>query len=320
MKSYLSGMDQTKYIPVLLILCYFLFIWIGEIGAAENGKKSKEKAVFRVPIDDKAFNIVSQLYAYDSSLPLESETIGVWPWRNPYTIEKIKYRSTHSEIVPGYFAYPNVEKSKKLPAVLLIHGNNDFWGKNEDWSLDWLDVLLKSGRCVLVIDNYGFGERKKSKEKRYNARHDSSLEWREIAVQSVTDLRRGIDYLLTRPEVDPNSIGLLGGSRGAYFGTLVSGLDKRLGAVVLTVGDSWDDDPQDSIIRYNHPLNFASRISAPVVMVNASKDRFVKRQKVEELFNAINSSKKHIWYDSDHYLPPKEYNKEILEWLDIYLK
>ena len=54
-------------------------------------------------------------------------------------------------------------------------------------------------------------------------------------IQSVTDQRRGIDFLFSRPEVDTTKVALMGGSMGGYFGTLVAGLESRFTTVVLTV-------------------------------------------------------------------------------------
>ena len=312
---------KMKKIFILFFILLFFVAGLSAVFAVEKDEPAKKSNEYRSPVDDIAFEIIAQMYQYDCKLSLDAETIGVWPYRIPYVIEKIQYRSTHNEIVPGFFAYPKGEKAKKYPAVLLIHGNNDFWGKNEDWCMDWLELIVASGRCVLVIDNYGFGERKRNKETCYNARKNSQHEWREIVIQSVTDLRRGVDYLLTRSEVDSKRIGLLGGSRGAWFGTLVAGLEERFSAIVLTVGGSPSFlEPHDPIIRYTHSLNFASRISAPVLMANATKEEPGRRKDAEELFNAIKSPKQIVWYDSEHYLPPKKYNKEIFEWFDLYLK
>ena len=39
-----------------------------------------------------------------------------------------------------------------------------------------------------------------------------------MTIQSVTDQRRGIDFLFSRPEVDTTKVALMGGSMGGYFG------------------------------------------------------------------------------------------------------
>ena len=105
---------------------------------------------------------------------------------------------------------------------------------------------------------------------------------------------------------------------GGYYGTLVGGLDERFAAVVLTVALSWPDEATDDPLRrYMHILNFAPRISAPVLMVNATGDG---RESGEELFSVMPEPRKQIWHESDHYLPPRDYNADIMAWLGVHLR
>lgn len=270
----------------------------------------------RVPVDATTFSQIAEHFQYDRSMPLKAEVIGVWPHRNPYVIEKVSFESIHGKRVPAFFAHPKDTTGARYPAVLLLHGANDFWGKNEDWALEWLDILARSNRCVLVADFPGFGERKQAGEPSW--REVGPYTVRDMTIQAVTDQRRGIDYLFSRPEVDTTKVGLLGGSMGGYYGTFVAGLEERFAAVVLTVTGAWPDGATDDpILRYGHTLNFAPRISAPVLMVNATGDG---REGGEELFKAMPGPKKQIWYESSHYLPPREHNVDIMAWLDVHLK
>ena len=90
----------------------------------------------REPISDHGFSIVSDHFEYDRSSPLESVTIGSWPHRIPYVIEKVEFSSIHGERVPAYFTHPKDSTDAAYPAVLPLHGMNGFWGKNEDWALE----------------------------------------------------------------------------------------------------------------------------------------------------------------------------------------
>ena len=128
------------------------------------------------------------------------------------------------------------------------------------------------------------------------------------------DQRRGIDYLLTRSEVDNDRIALMGGSLGGFYGTFVSGVEDRMMAIVLTVTSAWPADraTDDPTVRFSHTLNFAPWFSAPTLMVNADGDG---REAGEELFNVVPEPKQQIWHESSHYLPPREYNEDILAWL-----
>ena len=54
------------------------------------------------------------------------------------------------------------------------------------------------------------------------------------------DLRRAIDVLQARPDVDDNRIGFVGNSYGGMIGALLVGVDPRLKAAVLsTAGGGW---------------------------------------------------------------------------------
>lgn len=293
-----------------------IFTALLAIAVSSGSIDAQEQAeVNRVPVGDDAFAIIADHYGYDRSVPLEAATIGAWPHRTPYVIEKVEFGSIHGERVPAYFSHPKDSTDTRYPAVLLLHGANDFWGKNEDWALEWMDILSREGWCVLVADFYGFGERKTPGQKA--SWKMAPYEARDALVQSVTDQRRGLDYLLTRSEVDTSKVALMGGSMGGYFGVLVAGLEDRFTTVVLTVTGAWPSAATDhALSQFGHTLNFAPRVNAPILMVNATGDG---RESGEELFNAMPEPKRQIWYESSHYLPPREYNEDILAWLHTHL-
>ena len=263
----------------------------------------------RTPVDAAAFAEIAELYKYDPDLPLDGVTIESWTARIPYTIDKVMYDSTHNERVPGYFAHSPKDQPGPRPTVLLVHGANSFWGRHEDWALEWLDILARAGYCVLCIDNADHGERMT----RPTTIEPGSYRHREWLVQTVVDQRRGVEYLLTRPEVDASRIALLGGSLGGWIGCLVAGLESRFAAIVLTVVGAWVEGPTDDPqTRWINMLNFAPRFSAPALMVNATGDR---RALDEELFAAMPEPKQQVWVESSHYLPPRQNNADILAWL-----
>jgi pimeloyl-ACP methyl ester carboxylesterase len=266
----------------------------------------------RTPIDDATFAQVADHFQYDANLPLESAVIGAWSARLPYVIEKVEYASVRGERVPAYFYHPLEEVEGPHPTVLLLHGANDFWGKNEDWAMEWSDILARQNWCVLCADNPGHGERKKAGQS-FVFEMDTYTQ-RDHVVQTIIDQRRGIDYLLSRPEVGNDRIALMGGSLGGYYGAILSGVEDRMMAVVLTVTSAWPEGEatDDPAVQFGHTLNFAPRISAPTLMVNAAGDG---REEGEELFNVVPEPKQQIWHESNHYLPPSEYNEDILAWL-----
>ena len=61
--------------------------------------------------------------------------------------------------------------------------------------------------------------------------------------QAVLDARRGLDYLASRPDVDPNRMGVAGISLGGILSGVVAGVDPRIKVVVTLVGGA--DFPKD---------------------------------------------------------------------------
>jgi len=60
---------------------------------------------------------------------------------------------------------------------------------------------------------------------------------RREQIQLIVDLRRGVDLLLSRPEVDPDRLAYVGTSYGAAMGGLLAAVEDRLQAYALRVGD-----------------------------------------------------------------------------------
>lgn len=56
---------------------------------------------------------------------------------------------------------------------------------------------------------------------------------RQAEIHAVVDLRRGIDLLLARPDVDPRRLAYVGHSYGAQWGAILSAVDKRIKTAVL---------------------------------------------------------------------------------------
>ncbi len=75
-------------------------------------------------------------------------------------------------------------------------------------------------------------------------------------IQLIQDLRRGVDLLVARSDVDPERIGYSGGSYGAAMGGLLAGVETRIKAYVLWSGDgglvahlTGPDDADNSLQR-----------------------------------------------------------------------
>jgi cephalosporin-C deacetylase-like acetyl esterase len=120
--------------------------------------------------------------------------------------------------------------------------------------------LARRGYAVLTIDAFGFGERRILVDDDIGDgydRHRYSLEdvrrlnqrcrtkestiVKTLAYAGLTwpgviawDDMRSVDYLLTRPEIDPARIGCVGVSMGGWRSLVLAGLDARIAAACVT--------------------------------------------------------------------------------------
>ena len=273
----------------------------------------------RAYVDDATFAQIADRYAYDANLPLEGKVLDVRVFNGrelPYAVDKVHFRSTHDQTVTGFFAHSRDTTAAPAPAVILLHGNNGSQGVNHIWGNRWLDILAHAGYCVLAIDAYGYGERMLPGRNYYPGPYEE----RDKLVQQIVDTRRAIADLHSRPEVDTARIALVGESMGGFIGIRTAGLENRLAALVLIVMASGGHDPLDPFWRSTHPLNFAPRVSAPVLMVNATEDQYFSKESTEEIYAALPQPKEIIWRESEHVILVPDQQKTILPWLDQRLK
>lgn len=155
-----------------------------------------------------------------------------------YRIEKVRFES-----LPGYWVTGNLYVPKaagRHPAVLYAIGH---WNEGKPAAQRMSANLAMQGFVVLAFDPMGQGERLQG----YWTRAGVSLlppgvpqHWtagtaailinQTLSKYFVWDGMRAIDYLVSRPEVDPERIGCTGCSGGGTQATYISALDPRVKA------------------------------------------------------------------------------------------
>ena len=156
-----------------------------------------------------------------------------------YAIEKVIFES-----LPGFYVTANLyrpDQAGRYPGILLQAGHTQE-GKPEGQRLA-ANLALK-GFVVLAFDPVGQGER----EQTYDPRVDRPLAgWsvpehiqagaqniligQSVARYFIWDAKRALDYLASRPEVDPARLGAAGCSGGGALTTFIGALDPRVKVV-----------------------------------------------------------------------------------------
>ena len=161
-----------------------------------------------------------------------------------FHIEKLIFESLPGVYVTALLYVPNENNGTKHPAILVPAGHAPD-GKGHYQAL--CQRLVQRGYVVLAWDPVGQGERSqfwnaKSGKSRYNlicAEHAvlgnlAYLAGTNLARWEIWDGLRAFDYLLTRPEVDPDRINITGTSGGGFQAMHIAALEPRIKVAAIS--------------------------------------------------------------------------------------
>ena len=310
-------------------LAMFLLILVSAAHADLAGAGFQTRLEKTIPMDSG--------YLYDAAVPLE-ETVELKKETENYKQYRVTYVSVNDQVVPAWLIAP--QGQGPFPVVMFMNGK----GGNKDDILPFADQLTAEGYALFAADPQYHGERR---------RKDRSINGRNIFVmvrairQTVLDYRRGVDFLATRPEIDPDKILYMGGSMGGIIGAVVCGIETRIRACVLTVaGGPWtemakknvlDEDAaeMDAFRKENDlewkdiqtmldpvdPVNFIGLISPrPLLMINGKNDILVPVRTSKILYEQAREPKDIWWLNYSHLLPYDEIIPDVLKWYQEQLE
>jgi dienelactone hydrolase len=169
--------------------------------------------------------------------------------KDGYELERFTFDNGVGDTVYGYLLIPAGHKGRGR-AILYHHYHAGKYkqGKEEVISkafkiLDFAtgEALAREGYIVLCIDAYAFGERRfqgPAGKKEEGRRTEESLfkmflwQGRTLWGMMVRDDLLALNYLLSRPEVDPKHIAAMGMSMGSTRTWWAAALDDRIKAAV----------------------------------------------------------------------------------------
>ena len=139
-----------------------------------------------------------------------------------YIVENIAIESFPGFYVTGNLYRPTTEKDK-YPIILSPHGHLKD-KRFTHYIQKRAAVLARMGAIVFAYDMIGYGE---------SQQVDHKI---PIALLLQTwNSKRILDYLLSRPDVDENRVGITGGSGGATQSFILTAIDDRISVSVPVV-------------------------------------------------------------------------------------
>ncbi len=158
---------------------------------------------------------------------------------------KLEYATAHADTVTAYLLVPRAALepgAARRAAVLALHPTNPDGKssvatpegrKNRMYGLE----LVRRGYIVLAPDALTSGERIFPGRQAFDSgpfyeRHPT---WNTVA-KNIVDHLQAIDVLVADPRVDPDRIGAIGHSFGAYNAYFLAGQDPRVKVLVASCG------------------------------------------------------------------------------------
>lgn len=263
------------------------------------------------PVSDELFNAYGRAFAYEKT-PLNarveaSETTRLW------LRQRITFDAAYGGERMMLYLYLPASGAAPYQTVMFWPGTNAALYTSIEQLGMRLDFVLKSGRAVAFPVFKGMLER--STGGLINSRTEP-VAYRDLTIQQVKDLRRSIDYLETRSDIDPSAIAYFGHSWGGTSGPTAVAHEPRIKVVIFYLGFIWPMlEPEINSI------NALPRVKAPTLLINGEFDS-IPLDNTSQFFSLLGTrpeDKKHVIAIGGHFVPQDVLVRETLDWLDKYL-
>ncbi|NIA22783.1 MAG: prolyl oligopeptidase family serine peptidase [Proteobacteria bacterium] len=224
--------------------------------------------------------------------------------RNIAISEKISWKGFENDRVYGWILKPhNFNETKKYPLIVEIHGGphaqygNSFFHE--------FQVLAAKGYVVFYSNTHG--------STGYGEKFAKSLVKRWGEPDSV-DIMKAVDILKKKPYIDPQRIGLTGGSYGGFMTNWMIGhtdifkaavTQRSISNLVSFFGSSdfgyqfrkefgttfWED--MSYYLEYS-PISYVKNIKTPLLIIHSENDLRCPIEQAEQLYTALKILKKKV--------------------------
>ena len=258
--------------------------------------------------------------------------------------EVIRYPSFDGLEIPAIYYKPlNASSQNKVPALVWVHGGPG--GQSRANFSPLIQYLTNSGYAVLAVNNRGSSGYGKTFYKMDDKNHGE---------KDLQDCVWGKKWLQEQADIDPDKIGIIGGSYGGYMtmaamtftpdefkvGVNIFGVTNWI-RTLKSIPSFWEasrkalydelGDPysSDSIrLKKISPLFHANQVKNPVMVLQGANDPRVLQIESDEIVAELKKNNIPVNYvvfeDEGHGFLKKENQiegyKQIKEFLDFYLK
>jgi dipeptidyl aminopeptidase/acylaminoacyl peptidase len=340
---------DVRSLTGIVVLCFSLCCGV-RVSFAQDTPRGATEGTLDKYINPDAQDVATKLEVIQQSLYEQEQEITLLVFLNQYSshirMERLLYPSNDTQLIPAYiFTAASLDKTKKHPAIVLVHGG---FHERLDWRFfSLVDAAVFNGYVVVFPEYRG--------SRGYGENHYKN----DYGVTDVADVLSAADYISQQPYVDPNRLGIVGHSRGGMVTLLaIEHSPKKFKAAVDIAGltdflaymaykpdyrrtevakeDHFKSKlPSENLSAYLDisPLNGVDAIQAPVLILATTGDKIVPlslhsgrlvdalkaRGKVFDYHVYDNAPGGHIFLFGDS-VEQRDCFRRTFEWLNKYLK
>jgi hypothetical protein len=279
------------------------------------------------PVPDEIFEVYKEQFSYDKTdlnARVESRDESAEDWIKEHVTFNAAYGGERmigvlyipKDIEPPYQTvvyFPGVQAAFRQSSEKI---ENDLEFKV------FLSFIIKNGRAALYPVLKGTMERADpSLIPIIMGYQNTSYQFTEYMIQVIKDIKRSIDYLETREDINSDKFAYYGVSWGGIMGAYIPAVEDRFQASVLLSGgfDALNARPRPEALE----TNYITRVKVPTLMLNGRYDSiFPYETAIKPMFDMMGTPDEHKelkLYETDHVPPKNDFIRDTLEWLDKYL-
>lgn len=267
------------------------------------------------PVDDETFAIYARQFDYDP-IPLDARIESADSSHSDWYRQSVSFTAANpGERVTASIFLP---RNARPPYPTVVHfpgGDALMLDSSQKAGLHQVEPFLRSGHAVVYPVYKGTFERAVDPPSGPNT-------WRMLLIDQIRDLRRTVDYLHTRDDIDPERLALHAVSYGGYRAPYALAVDQRFRtAILLSAGVI----PVDNVPQEVQLQDYLPRIDIPLLLINGKNDfnfpHEASQKPFFELLGTPAENKKHLVLDWGH-LPPHytDVVRAYLDWTEQWLR
>lgn len=197
--------------------------------------------------------------------------------------------------IPAWLVVPATPG--RHPAVVFLHGSG---GSRDDFVGEAVELARHGAVALTLTSAY-----ERSTDPRVRANTEPVSVDRQLMLRAVVDVRRALELLRARPDVDPKRIGLLGYSRGCEWAALAASVEHPQAVVLMgpRARPSQNVLPAKDrhLVTDLDTVRFMAKLAPAKLLIQGGEfDDVIPPADVKALYGAAKQPKELRWYPTGH--------------------